>query len=980
VFTSYSGNVVTVTDQAGKQRRSYTDALGRLIQVDEPGPAAGGGGTPGTGSVNITGTEQSVTVSEYVGDECVLWFEGNCVQWQPVYQNVTYYDAGGVSITVNGFTKSVSYANGSTGTTIASALASAFNGDGASPVTASSTGAVVYLTSKVGGAASNYSLSATSWTNDPAPFSAPSFVPVRSGPTLTGGTDGPPGSGPLSLSTPTITTYTYDTLGNLTNVLQGGSRPRTFVYNSLSQLLSATNPESGTISYTYDADGNLLTKVSPAPNQTNPAVTVTTTFKYDVLHRLNQKSYSDATPLVKYSYDGVAYLGCTSALSTVNSIGRRTAMCDGAGQESSSYDALGRVLTDRRTTNSITKDFSYAYNLDSSLWKLTYPSGRIIEYHATGAGRSDWAKDVANSINYALTASYGPSGALSSLQNGANIVSTFYYNTRLQPCRISVKSSGTVPINCADATNVGNVLDFTYGFNAGTANNGNVASILNNRNHNRDQSFTYDELNRIKSAVSGATSGQDCWGQLFGHMNGGTYVSGFDIWANLKEITPDPSRPGCSVGTLGLTINTLNRIADTGFSYDAAGNLNAEPQKTYTYDAENRMTQSVVSGVTATYVYDGDGKRLKKSSGKLYWYGVGSDPTEESDLTGVASADYIFFNGKRTARLDLPSAAVHYYFANHLGSTSIVTSNVGVIQDESDYYPFGGERVVTDTDPNQYKFTGKERDTESGLDFFIARYYSSGYGRFLSPDEFAGGPVDAFSSGDPLPPDALPYADITDPQSLNKHAYTLNNPLRYIDLEGHDGFDFVLGVINAVGSNGIGAGRQESYNSDHATGQAVGDVISLGVGLVEMAIGSTAAGGGAVACGTGVGCIAGAPVAVAGVTLGVHGVSMAANGIISLAKSIPNPFGMRGAPDHQAKVKELNGTAKGEAKPGQTVEANKKIKGHQSNRKPDVQIVDAKGRTIKVFEAERHPNRTRNIKREKEYKKLRIPNETHPLK
>lgn len=92
--------------------------------------------------------------------------------------------------------------------------------------------------------------------------------------------------------------------------------------------------------------------------------------------------------------------------------------------------------------------------------------------------------------------------------------------------------------------------------------------------------------------------------------------------------------------------------------------------------------------------------------------------------------------------------------------------------EESDYYPFGGERAVFNNDPNPYKFTGKERDGESGLDYFIARYYSSGYGRFLSPDEFTGGPVDAYSSNDPLPPGPLPYADITNPQSLNKYTYT----------------------------------------------------------------------------------------------------------------------------------------------------------------------------------------------------------------
>jgi RHS repeat-associated protein len=88
--------------------------------------------------------------------------------------------------------------------------------------------------------------------------------------------------------------------------------------------------------------------------------------------------------------------------------------------------------------------------------------------------------------------------------------------------------------------------------------------------------------------------------------------------------------------------------------------------------------------------------------------------------------------------------------------------------------------------------SGKERDAESGLDFFIARYYSSQYGRFLSPDEFTGGPLDAISPSDPLPPGPLPYATVTNPQSLNKYAYVWNNPLKYLDPHGHEVKEYLL--------------------------------------------------------------------------------------------------------------------------------------------------------------------------------------------
>src|SRR5882762_10684181 len=77
---------------------------------------------------------------------------------------------------------------------------------------------------------------------------------------------------------------------------------------------------------------------------------ITTTFNYDVLDRLTQKSFSDATPTVKYGYDGVAPPGCTPpSLTATNGIGRRTAMCDAAGAEAWSFDSMGRPLVDQRT-------------------------------------------------------------------------------------------------------------------------------------------------------------------------------------------------------------------------------------------------------------------------------------------------------------------------------------------------------------------------------------------------------------------------------------------------------------------------------------------------------------------------------------------------------------------------------------------------------------------------------------------------------
>jgi hypothetical protein len=131
---------------------------------------------------------------------------------------------------------------------------------------------------------------------------------------------------------------------------------------------------------------------------------------------------------------------------------------------------------------------------------------------------------------------------------------------------------------------------------------------------------------------------------------------------------------------------------DNSITYDVAGNLTNNGAGVITYDAEERI--ATAAGVT--YTYDGDGKRVQKSNGILYWTGTGIDPLTETDASGNPTADYVFFNGKRMARVDLPGGSVHYYFSDHLGSASVITDATGsTIELEADYYPFGGERAIT---------------------------------------------------------------------------------------------------------------------------------------------------------------------------------------------------------------------------------------------------------------------------------------------
>jgi len=322
------------------------------------------------------------------------------------------------------------------------------------------------------------------------------------------------------------------------------------------------------------------------------------------------------------------------------------------------------------------------------------------------------------------------------------------------------------------------VFSLNYDFHVDNGDNGNVFGIINNKDTTRNQTFTYDALNRLTAAQN---AGTDCNVMVLQNKTkfwGNSYS--YDAWGNLvnQGTLSAKSVTKCGAENLSVTADAQNRIHATSgadYRYDAAGNLtfNATPPvQTYTYDQENRITGA--GGFT--YTYDADGNRVKKSNGTtgtLYWY-MSPGIVAESDLSGNLQSEYMFFDGERVARKDFPGNAVSYYFSDHLKTTDIVTDAQGNIKNESDFYPWGGELQFLNNDSNHYKFTGKERDSETGLDYFGARYYSNGLGRWVTPDWAPW--------SDPAP---VPYADLRNPQSLNLYAYTKNNPTTLTDPNGH---------------------------------------------------------------------------------------------------------------------------------------------------------------------------------------------------
>ena len=302
---------------------------------------------------------------------------------------------------------------------------------------------------------------------------------------------------------------------------------------------------------------------------------------------------------------------------------------------------------------------------------------------------------------------------------------------------------------CTAGIPSGYIQDFSYGYNSGSANNGNVVSWTAMGSQAFNKSYTYDTLNRL-STMTG--SGGNCTGLSWS----------FDAWGNRTAQTPTAGTCNQS----NLTYDAHNRITTTGFSYDAAGNLVADGTHTYSYDEENRLT-TVDGGATATYVYDPMGNRVQRTVGSStanYLYDLDGNITTDLLPSGSDAADYIFAGGQLVA--EYASGTTYFVHTNHLGTPSVVTNLSGSAIDCNALYPYGEQdnTICTTSYSIWDKFTGYRLDPETGLEYAHARYYNPSLGRFMSADPLGG--------------------DSRNPQSMNRYSYVLNNPGKLVDRSG----------------------------------------------------------------------------------------------------------------------------------------------------------------------------------------------------
>jgi RHS repeat-associated protein len=406
---------------------------------------------------------------------------------------------------------------------------------------------------------------------------------------------------------------------------------------------------------------------------------------------------------------------------------------------------------------------SYQYDFAGHLVSETYPSNRVVTSSYDAAGRIN---DLSSgTTHYASQFSYAAHGGVTDLKLGNNLWEhTTFEPNRLQPTEIDLGTS----------QGASDKLKLNYDYGPLTLNNGDVIgqTITIPSGPALTQSFTYDALNRLKSAQE---SNGSSWKQTFL----------YDQFGN-RTIDGANTMPSGLVGPNPQVSSSTNRITSAGYSYDHAGNLIADGiGHTYSYDAENMQVTYDTS--VAKYAYDGEGRRVRSiiNNGALTTVFV-------YDAMGKLLAEYTNTNPT--------GGGTSYLTTDALGSTRIVsgTDPANPVKARHDYLPFGEEITVSlggrtaaqgyIADSVRQKFTGKQRDVETGLDYFGARYYSSATGRFTSPDSLGG--------------------DSINPQTLNLYIYVSNNPLAFVDPTGH--FANPDGALDKL--NGWADNKEDEFN------------------------------------------------------------------------------------------------------------------------------------------------------------------------
>lgn len=552
---------------------------------------------------------------------------------------------------------------------------------------------------------------------------------------------------PVANTSSTTVNLAYDAQDHVTAIQDPRSLTTSYTVDAFGNTSTLQSPDTGTQNATFDAAGNLLSSTDARGLQTG--------YVYDALNRLTQITYASGVPTT-FGYDG----GSNPA---PYSVGRLTSMTDESGSTAYAYDAQGHVLSKTQTTGAQALAVGYAWGNSGSaqghLTSMTYPSGMTVSYAYDSAGR----------VN-AITVTPSGSSAVNALSaiayNGANAVAgwTWSDGTLYQRGFDNFARLSSYPLGNPNGTGLATGMVRVLSYDNTAQITGFTHMNANGAQTQFDQSFSYDNLGRLTSAVQANVSYSYSY-----DASGNRTVQAVGASNYIASIAPTSNQVQQVLGTQGTT---------TTFGYDGAGNMLSDSNASYTYSARGRMSSSSVGGALTSYLYNGLDQRVSKSgslvpTGVAYYvydeagqllgeYNASSQPLYETVYLGTTPVAVTTGGG------------VYNVWADHTDTPRVITraSDQAIVWRWDTAEPFG----VTPANANpsnlgtftfDQRFPGQIFDIETGNFYNWHRDYKPAMGRYVQSDPIGlGGGINtyAYVNGNPL--------GATDPSGLQANPFS----------------------------------------------------------------------------------------------------------------------------------------------------------------------------------------------------------------
>jgi RHS repeat-associated protein len=660
--------------------------------------------------------------------------------------------------------------------------------------------------------------------------------------------------------------YTYDEVGNLATRMDRSGRWTSYCYDALDRLQDVylrggidcrSRPASSDTAYAYHVNGNPLAI-------TNAVTSVTLGYDYDALDRVRKETttVAGAPYAVEYAYDPAGRL--------------TTLTYPDASVVSYAYDGLGRTYHAEWGDLPDEVLFSYFPDDQIQDVSFPIRVAQSFDYNVRGWPSSIRAYVDGGITHFDLSYAYDASGNVLAMGSTSftydrldrlktafgGFGSQFYdydaLGNRKRLDTVFLRPNGATGSTTTKWSGAGCTKNFVC-VKEGPDHDGETTYVLATTTvtdlyHFDDLAATGPIAAVTVTAVARAecvSSDPSCYGVLRLKIGGSasdvspdqfvgaTYVAVSHTWTTKPDGTAwtdaavdalDAGIERASGGTAStvrvtqvyVTVNVadsatytykdtsvgMNEIVSmsraggtTTYGFDAEGSLVSKTGGwTYEHDQEGLITKALLNGVQQqAYAYDGLGRRVKVDGADASTWTVsivsGMDVLFETDESGKTTK-YVYAAGLRVARIDCPPGAsgsacsTAFYLGDALGSTRKVLSGPATTVFSAEYDPFGKVYAVTGTEA--FKYTGEKHDGPTGLVYLRARQYDPDLGRFVSLDPVLG--------------------SLSAPQTLNRYAYVVNNPLKYTDPTGEIAPLVALAIILLVaGGTGIGVGVAQNY-------------------------------------------------------------------------------------------------------------------------------------------------------------------------